>query len=105
MRARRRIAGFSLGISALVSAIGLTLVVTPPASASRGIALGLSDASFNSAKVSKRQRWLDRAAEGGAGFIRVTVYWRGVVGGQPQHPREPSDPVYNFSALDATVND
>jgi hypothetical protein len=46
----------------------------------------------------------DRAVDARASVARLPVAWRAVVGGRPDDPRNPADPAYNFSGVDALVN-
>ena len=53
-----------------------------------------------------RATWLDRAASDRAGTVKLFVRWAGLVGSrEPENPRDPSDPAYNFELLDKRVTD
>jgi hypothetical protein len=47
--------------------------------------------------------WAKRVAASGADAARVNLYWNVVGPHQPEHPRDPADPAYDFTAIDQSV--
>jgi hypothetical protein len=67
---------------------------------------GFDDNLFISPDPQTRARWFDEAVEAEANIARIGVDWRFLVGNNPpSNPRDPGDPAYNFSGLDATISD
>jgi hypothetical protein len=77
-----------------------------PAHAARNITTGLTDPNYLSADPATRATLFDATAEEGAGVSRIDVLWAHYVGNQrPANPTDPNDPAYDFTALDAAVQD
>jgi len=47
--------------------------------------------------------WAARAADAGAGIIRITVDWRNRLRARPKNPTNPNDPAYGWAQLDQAV--
>ena len=72
----------------------------------RGLRLGLADATFTNGDAAVREEWLGRARDAGADLVLLGVDWSAIA------PRAPvtgfdaanaANPAYDFSALDAAV--
>jgi hypothetical protein len=79
------------------------------ASARAPLTLGFDDALlFESGDPAVRKNGFDMATDLRAGIVRVAVGWRGAAPSNPSplfDPRDPSDPEYRFSAVDAAVRE
>jgi hypothetical protein len=70
--------------------------------AARGFDVGLADSVFNS--PDPNVVWFDRAAEGRATVVRISVSWSSVASStRPADPLNPADPSYDFQTVDAAV--
>lgn len=77
-----------------------------PTAASAAFKTGIWDDWFTSTNDARRAQTMDRAAGTGADLVRINVPWRSVVGASPPtDPASPTDPAYDFTALDAGVRD
>lgn len=85
---------------ALASAVGGG--VSPAAAAERPLEIGV----FEPREVfaSDAATWLGRIKAVGGSSTRIPVYWRSIAQKKPSDARNPSDPAYNFSALDRAVS-
>jgi hypothetical protein len=85
-------------------AMVVALLIPSEAGAKRGITTGIAVPEALSPDSSVRDLWLDRTAEANADLVRIDVVWRRVVGSaRPANPRDPADPAYDFSRIDAGV--
>lgn len=91
-------------LAALVAA-GLVLLPPSTAGAARGLEIGFHDQLFTSGSPAERSAWLGRADGLGARYVRIWVYWPRVASTEPTNPRNPLDPAYDFTAIDAGVRD
>ncbi|HEX7244577.1 MAG TPA: hypothetical protein VF245_03320 [Solirubrobacterales bacterium] len=90
-----------------LAALALATVAAVKASAAtRGLQLGLADATFTNGNAAVREEWLGRARDAGAELVLLGVDWSAIA------PRAPSpgfdaadaaDPAYDWAALDAAV--
>jgi hypothetical protein len=80
-------------------------VVAAPASASRPLRLGLFDTAYGSADPAQEAFVFDQTRAAGASIAKIPLNWRGVTGGMPDDPADPTDPAYDFSASDRAVRD
>jgi len=48
-------------------------------------------------------RWAARTSAAGADAVRISFYWSNVATEEPEHPRNPADPAYDFAAVDRAV--
>jgi len=72
--------------------------------AARGLITGLDDNKYGSADAAIRDPAFQRTVEAGAGLARFNVTWRSVAKAQPLDPANPTDPAYDFSAVDRAVS-
>ena len=77
------------------------LADAPDASAERGLITGLIDPAYRSS--ADQDAWFDLTAEAEAEMVRIGVSWRFTAPTPPAEARDPSDPAYRFSNLDASV--
>lgn len=75
------------------------------ASPTRGLTKGLLDLNFSSESSAVRASSLDRGAAAGAQMLRITANWARVATARPANPTNPIDPAYDFSALDAIIQE
>jgi hypothetical protein len=93
-------------LAAVAAAAAIALLSPGEAGAKRTIATGVAVPEALSRDAAVRDLWLGNTANANAKLVRTDVVWRGVVGSQrPSDPRNPADPAYDFSALDAAVRD
>ena len=52
-----------------------------------------------------RGAWFARAERISAGWVRLGVYWQFIAPARPEHPTNPDDPGYFWTATDAAVRD
>ena len=76
----------------------LALALLPGSAHAAGLQLGILDGRFSTAD---RAPWLQRAADSGAGIVRIDVGWPAP--SAPADPRDPADPAYDFSNADASI--
>ena len=95
-RGRWRVALLALSLLVVAQAADV-----PAASAERGLTTGIMDSEFRSA--ANRDVSLDLTERVDAGVVRIPLFWSNAVAGRPANPRDPSDPAYEFSAIDAAV--
>ena len=81
--------------------------MVPASSAGAGeFRIGFLDPLFGDPEPETRALWLDRAQDSRSQLIRLTVGWAFVAGSNPPtDPTSPSDPSYNFAAIDRAVRD
>lgn len=80
------------------------LLAPAEASAKPGLTTGLFALEYRSPDDALRGLAFDQTVEANAGLVRVDAVWRSVVGAQrPANPGNPSDPAYDFSAIDRAV--
>jgi hypothetical protein len=93
---------------ALSLAIALVLagaLSASSASAARNIEIGFGEFFFESTDPVERADIFDFAQAAGASIVRLEASWRQTAQGQPTQPRNPNDPAYDFSRIDAAVRD
>jgi hypothetical protein len=91
-------------LAACLCAASLTGALACAAQAARPLALGFDDPLFTAAEPVGGP-WLQRAAQSGAGYVRVSMYWASIAPRRPARPSDPADPAYRWSALDEAVRD
>jgi hypothetical protein len=92
------------GITALILAgvaVGGSAATSRPHSVP--FSTGFADEVAFGSPVSSARVWLGRAVASGASVIRIPVSWLGVAPTRPADASDPSDPAYNWSALDSDV--
>jgi hypothetical protein len=97
----------SLVLATSLSAVLLVAALLATTASARGLKTGFSDNDIFDPSASpsvNRGQWLDRAKEARAGIIRITVDWRNTTRNKPQNPKDPGDPAYGFSRLDAAIS-
>jgi hypothetical protein len=100
---RRRGVAPGLVLTTLALATAVAFLAAGDAEAERGITTGIAVPEAQSSD-SVRDLSLDGTAQANADLIRFDVLWRNLVGSQrPTNPRDPADPAYDFSRLDAAV--
>lgn len=79
---------------------GLLLIGLLPASAgaTRQLITGIDPAGAPSTEL-----WGNRTAATGAEIVRTGALWRDIAASQPESPRDPGDPAYNFTSVDNSV--
>lgn len=92
---RLRRAAFPLLLAGMVS-----VLLAAPAGAERQIDIGFADHLFGEGE---RDKWLNRAEGVKADIIRVNMYWSLVALAEPESPRDPADPFYDWSVIDRQV--
>jgi hypothetical protein len=106
---RRRSAGLARWLSAAIAgALLLALALPAGASATRGLETGFEDGDqFQSSVSADRTLWLGRAADAGAGVVRLAVIWPSIAAGptKPADPTNPGSTSYDFSSVDGAVRD
>ena len=88
-----------------VVVVAFAVLTASPAAAKRGLEIGLADPLYTSSKAGTRDTWLERTKQSRVGLIKIFVNWSGLVSGKPKDARDPADPAYSFSGLDAYVAD
>jgi hypothetical protein len=94
--------------TAVAAATAVVLVAVGmlfPSVAPARFATGVAGPEFLSTNSSVRDQWWDRAIEARNDIVRVNVYWRRVAPKKPANPRNPADPGYDFSGLDAAARE
>lgn len=66
----------------------------------RPFQVGFADALFGQEDGGK---WAARTAASNADAVRVNLYWSLLTTGEPENPRLPGDPAYDFTAIDRAV--
>jgi hypothetical protein len=94
---RRRLVGVLLGALAVA---GLLCAEGARADAPM---LGTAEPGYLNAGKKKREFLLDETVAAGAEIIRLNAFWFVTAPHQPDNPRDPADPAYNFDALDKAV--
>jgi hypothetical protein len=85
-----------------------SLVIPSSAQAARGLEIGLTDAVFSDPDGDTRDVWFDRAVDARSDLILLGALWGGIAPDDPLpgfDARNPNDPQYDFSQLDAAVAD
>jgi hypothetical protein len=102
---RRRLAGVTVGLMLAVACASVGLAASAPAAAGSPFFKGFDENLFRSSDPQTRQRWFQESVEAGANIVRIGASWRHVVvrNRQPANPRDPADPAYDFSLIDAQV--
>ena len=95
----RRLARGSL----VAVALALALSSAPAAaSAASPFTTGFTDGAF-SLPAPEGDLWLGRAQAAGASIVLLGASWSAIAPQRPPNPRDPNDPSYDWSTLDATV--
>jgi hypothetical protein len=84
---------------ALVALACLLACATP--AAARGLTLGVMD--FTPFSGADNGIWYGRTVDAGATLVRLTASWSGIATRRPANPRDPFDPAYDWTRLDAAV--
>jgi hypothetical protein len=105
IRSRRAVSWLSL--AAFSVAMAVAFLTPSEAGAKRGITTGVAAPSdYRSLDASVRGFAFDKTAEANADLVRIDVLWQSVVGSVPPvSPRDPADPAYDFSRVDAAVRE
>jgi hypothetical protein len=77
------------------------LANAPAVGAERPLTTGIMDSQFRS--QANRGVLLDLTQQAGAGVVRIPLFWSNAATQRPANPRDPSDPAYAFSGIDAAV--
>lgn len=91
-----------LAIATLVAlgALAAPASAVPRAEPARPFEIGFADSLFGTEDGGV---WAARTARAGADAVRVNLYWSLVAPNEPQHPRQPDDPAYDWQAIDRAV--
>lgn len=84
----------------LTALLAAMLAMPAGAAAARPLQIGFSDSLYGSAD---RDLWFDRTEAVGADIIRVNMYWAVVGFVEPEHPRDPADPAYDWEQYDRQI--
>lgn len=95
-RARARVAA-AVSVALLAAVLG-----TSDATAAAPLQLGLFDPVYWS-EPAVRDPWLQRTVDAGADIVRINVAWNAAQ--RPRKARDPADPAYDFTAVDAQIRD
>jgi hypothetical protein len=99
---RRRWAGGAIALAAS----GLVSAGMPAGAAAAGTFLrGFAENKFGANDPGERALWYDQSVRANSSLVRINVGWRGVARSEPAAPRDPADPAYDFSGIDAPVID
>jgi hypothetical protein len=93
-------------VLALVALALAAVGATGAGAATRGLRLGLADATFTNGDAAVREEWLGRARDAGADLALLGVDWSAIAPRTPVpgfEAADAADPAYDFSALDAAV--
>ncbi|HET7648186.1 MAG TPA: hypothetical protein VFK17_06415 [Gaiellaceae bacterium] len=85
---------------ALLVALLATVLLAPPAQASRHLLLGLMD---DANTLNAPATTFPLLGELHVQVTRMTLTWSGVARRKPAHPRDPADPAYSWGRYDAAV--
>jgi hypothetical protein len=99
VRARHGNGRLGLGL-ALLLALVCAAAWPQPAGAARGLDVGFADRLYEGPDSN---RWLGETKRVNADVIRVNMSWRQVAFNKPDHPRDPSDPAYNWDGYDTAI--
>lgn len=97
----------ALQLAMLAVMVG-ALAMPSSASAIRPLEVGLTDGIFEDPNAGTRDLWFDRAVDARSELILLVAPWRGIAPANPLpgfDARNPNDPQYDFSVLDAAVSD
>jgi hypothetical protein len=83
--------------------LGVLALVASPVQAARPLTTGVMDVQFGTADPGRASLLVDQTAVAGATIAKIGVNWRGITGGPPANAADPSDPAYDFSAVDRAV--
>ncbi len=72
----------------------------PRAQPARPFEVGFADSLFG---TEQGDVWAKRTARAGADAVRVNLYWSLVAPTEPEHPRRPDDPAYDWEPIDRAV--
>jgi hypothetical protein len=82
------------------------LTAAPSPAEARGLATGFYAREYFSSQEVVRDQWFDATVQANASWVRLEVLWTNIASDQPpSDPRNPSDPSYDFSALDRSVRE
>lgn len=84
----------------LVLGVLCAMTCATPAHA-RGLTTGVMD--FAPFEGADNAAWYGRATNAGVGLVRLTVHWSSAAPQRPANPRDPADPRYDWTKLDASV--
>ena len=104
---RSRGAVWWLSFAASSVAMAVAFLIPSEAAAKRGITTGVAAPNdYLTLDGSVRGFAFDKTVEANADLVRIDVVWRHVVGSvPPASPRDPADPAYDFSGVDAAVRE
>jgi hypothetical protein len=90
---------------AIALGFAVLAVSAPEASGARPLTLGLFDPGYGSADPALEGFLFDQTRAAGASIAKIPLTWRGITGGTPSEPTNPSDPAYDFAGTDRAVRD
>jgi hypothetical protein len=96
-----------LSLVTLVAAAAVAASVTARAepAQSRASGKGMLVGFYDDEQVYGRTDWaFDQLTSLRAGIVRITINWATVAGRRPAAPADPSDPAYNWTAVDRVVS-
>ncbi len=100
-RPRRRLApALALALAAALGAAAPADAQYGPEPAGRPFEIGFSETLLSGPDSG---RWALRTRAAGADAVRVSFYWSVVATAEPEQPRSPSDPAYDFAPIDRAV--
>jgi hypothetical protein len=87
----------------LLALLALASVALPAgARGARPLDVGFADRLYENPASS--DRWLSKTESVNADIIRINMYWSQVAYNEPEHPRDPADPAYNWGLYDAGIS-
>jgi hypothetical protein len=89
-----------------IAVLAVTLIATSAEPANgKPILRGIYENLFLSTDQSARDRWFNETVEAGADVVSIGLSWKGITStaGPPANPRDPADPAYYWTDVDAAV--
>ena len=92
-------------LAALATAVTAVAPFAAPAAASGAPSLqrGFAEGEYESGDDAVRNYWFDQTAAAEGTIVRLNVPWDHVAATKPASPKDPADPVYDFSEIDRGV--
>jgi hypothetical protein len=106
--ARTRTAAWASVVLSAVASVAVLTGLAQAGTPAHGLALGLRDPAFGSTDCAEPAPSLDRAKSARASVLPLGATWSMVAPARPDaafDPRDPGDPGYDWSKVDASVRD